>query len=275
MENDSKDILHKLSNIKNEYSLSILTLAEPILASASRAPTNGSRTSDISSDAYDNPSPESLEADLSHYKELFSKLRFSYLEQVTKEKFLRAIVGDPPLIVENQGNVELEANLAGVKAQLKCQKAEVLRIVEELESNELIQLQTTQLQNLPMSIRNLQESISALQASQIDSPNPSLALPLPATLFLLSEREEELALLEQQISTLQSTVPRKTRELERMESELKGLEMQKIASTTAAKEAQRRKEEGMGGIEDDLEERGRWYRAVSSGLKGMLDVGEP
>ncbi len=44
-------------------------------------------------------------------QELFSKLRFSYLEQVTKEKFIRAIVGDPPLVVEHQENVELEASL--------------------------------------------------------------------------------------------------------------------------------------------------------------------
>jgi hypothetical protein len=67
-------------------------------------------------------------------QELFSKLRFSYLEQVTKEKFLRAIVGDPPQIVEHQDNVELEAKLVDVKAELKAQKTEVSGMVEELEA---------------------------------------------------------------------------------------------------------------------------------------------
>lgn len=67
-------------------------------------------------------------------QELFSKLRFSYLEQVTKEKFLRAIVGDPPQIIEHQENVELEAQLVAVKADLKVQKEEVAGIVEELEA---------------------------------------------------------------------------------------------------------------------------------------------
>ena len=52
---------------------------------------------------------------------------------MTKEKFLRAIVGDPPLIVEHQENVELEAQLADVKALLKSQKSEVAEMVVELE----------------------------------------------------------------------------------------------------------------------------------------------
>ena len=66
-------------------------------------------------------------------QELFSKLRFSYLEQVTKEKFLRSIIGDPPLIVEPAENTELEAQLADVKVVLKEQKAAVAKMVVELE----------------------------------------------------------------------------------------------------------------------------------------------
>jgi hypothetical protein len=66
-------------------------------------------------------------------QELFTKLRLSYVEQVTKEKFLRAIVGDPPLFVEQQENIELEAQLAEAKAALKRQKTEVAELVAALE----------------------------------------------------------------------------------------------------------------------------------------------
>ena len=114
--------------ILQSQSLSIIRLSEPI--SASQPST---RTSDVSNSAFENPSPASLEADLTHYKELFSKLRFSYLEQVTKEKFLRAIVGDPPLVVEHTENIELEAQLAEVKSVLKAQKENVAEMVNELE----------------------------------------------------------------------------------------------------------------------------------------------
>jgi hypothetical protein len=43
--------------------LSIIKLSEPISATAT-----SHRTSDVSTSAFDNPSPASLEADLSHYK---------------------------------------------------------------------------------------------------------------------------------------------------------------------------------------------------------------
>ncbi|KAL8662478.1 MAG: hypothetical protein Q9168_008253, partial [Polycauliona sp. 1 TL-2023] len=125
--------------------LSIIRLSESISSNPPN-PTitpnnNPHRTSDISTSAlsnsetpFDQPTPSSLAADLSHYRDLFSKLRFSYLEQVTKEKFLRAIVGDPPLIVESSENVELEKQLAEIKAVLKMQKEDVGRLVEELEN---------------------------------------------------------------------------------------------------------------------------------------------
>lgn len=60
-------------------------------------------------------------------------MRFSYLEQVTKEKFLRSIVGDPPVIVGHNENIELEAQMAEVKAELKARKEEARVMIEEME----------------------------------------------------------------------------------------------------------------------------------------------
>ena len=60
-------------------------------------------------------------------------MRFSYVEQVTKEKFLRAIVGDPPLVVSHNENTELEMQLAEVKAELRSRKEEVRVMVEEMD----------------------------------------------------------------------------------------------------------------------------------------------
>ncbi|KAL9592189.1 MAG: hypothetical protein Q9179_006970, partial [Wetmoreana sp. 5 TL-2023] len=118
--------------------LSIIRLSESISSTPNPAHENSNtnahpRTSDISLDHEPSPTPASLAADASHYRDLFSKLRFSYLEQVTKEKFLRAIVGDPPLIVENAENIELESQLREIKVVLKEQKDMVARMVAELE----------------------------------------------------------------------------------------------------------------------------------------------
>jgi len=271
-----KDAQAELSELQRRE-LSIIRLSEPF--SVYNAPNVPKRSSDVSSDALENPSPAGLAADLSHYKELFSKLRFSYLEQVTKEKFLRAIVGDPPQIVEHQENVELEAQLLEVKVELKQQKTEVARMIEELEARgrelsrryESVTLRTARLSDLPTEITSLQETLINLRAQQVTpSTNPMLSMPLPATRNLLASKEAELNTLDQQLKALQNTLPRKKRERDTLERELKQLEMQKTGVVTAAKEARRRKEEGESGIGDELELKGRWYRSMETGLRELL-----
>lgn len=103
-------------------------------------------------------------------KELFSKLRFSYLEQVTKEKFLRAIVGDPPLIVGHTENVELEGQLAEVKAELKAQKEEARMMIEEMEkmSRDLAsrEWRTETKMSLVLTSKVLTDNLNVLQATR-------------------------------------------------------------------------------------------------------------
>lgn len=78
--------------------------------------------------------------------------------------------------------------------------------------------------------------------------------------------------MDRQLEQLKTAVPRKTKELERISTELQHTEAKRLASTTSAREAKRRKEEALGGAGDDLEDRGRWWRGVENGLKGMLGV---
>ncbi|PWY92889.1 hypothetical protein BO70DRAFT_306589 [Aspergillus heteromorphus CBS 117.55] len=258
--------------------LNILRISEPIFSpDAGSQPSPSKRRSDAST-IY-NPTPASLEADLTHYKELFSKLRFSYVEQVTKEKFLRAIVGDPPLVVGHNENVEMETQLAEVKAELRARKEEVRSMVEEMEKTgkELanryknVQLQITQLSSLPESIENLELTIADLREKQgIDTHgSSSQTLPLPATLSLLSEREAELAALDRQLAAVQNALPRKTREAEAVERELGVLERRKSEAIAQAQEVQRKKEEGES---DGLVEMGKWYRSAEEALKKLVGV---
>jgi hypothetical protein len=45
-----------------------------------------------------------------------------------------------------------------------------------------------------------------------------------------------------------------------------------LGSLAGAREAKRRKEEASGGVGDDMEERGRWWRGVEAGLRELLDI---
>ncbi|GLI76792.1 hypothetical protein PoHVEF18_005070 [Penicillium ochrochloron] len=279
---DPVAVLQKLEQEQGDLKkqLAIIRISEPISDVGGSNPSPSKRGSDVSISNLNDPTPASLEADLSHYKELFSKLRFSYLEQVTKEKFLRAIVGDPPLVVGHNENVELETQLAEVKAELKSRKEEARLMIEEMETmgRELarryknVEVQMAQLSTLPDSIENLESTIAGLRAKQVagmtsSDLRSSQNLPLPATMALLSEREAELAALNRQIAAVQNTLPRKTREAEAIERECTVLERRKIEAVTQAREAQRKKQQGES---DGLEEMGRWYRGAEETLKEMV-----
>ena len=77
--------------------------------------------------------PGTLLAELEHYRELFSQLRFSYLEQMTKEKFLRYVTEEPPAIHDADENAAREAELAGAKESLQRCKREVDATLAEID----------------------------------------------------------------------------------------------------------------------------------------------
>lgn len=167
-----------------------------------------------------------------------------------------------------------------MKLALKEHKAEIADTLQQLEAKgrdlslryEGVQLRTQSLASLPAEIEGLEASIEALRREQMPpSTKPELTLPLPDTVRLLEQREADLAALNAQLSQLQSSLPSRTRELEKLERELKPLETQKHGTVTAAKEARRRREDG-GGIGDELEERGRWLRASGQALNNMLET---
>ncbi|KAI0189464.1 hypothetical protein F4808DRAFT_34143 [Astrocystis sublimbata] len=277
-----EQILAELQALVAKQEITILKLSEPISTEIAQLQAQPQRTSDVSNSSLDATTPASLEADLTHYRELFAKLRFSYVEQVTKEKFIRAIVGDPPLIVSPQENVDLEKQNLEAKATLKALKTEVAEMVAELERKavdlskkyERIQTETTRLEELPDKLAELESAVGKLRSTQAEvlDPNPELNLPLAKTLDLVEAKKRQRDELDRQLEQLQNQVPRKRKELERLHAELIPLETKRQNSTAAAKEARRRKEAALGGVEDDLEERGRWYRAAEAGLKQMLEI---
>ncbi|KAF4124671.1 hypothetical protein GMORB2_5337 [Geosmithia morbida] len=268
--------------------MSILKLSEPIAAAV--ASTDGptreqqpQRTSDASNASLDVPTPSSLQADLEHYRELFAKLRFSYVEQVTKEKFIRAIVGDPPLIVTMQENLELEKENAAAKSELKALKLEVADMVADLERRarelsrryESITLETAQLRDLPGRSGELEDRIRELRdeaRETLGGGGPDQRLPLTKTLELVTGRKRVDQELGRELEALRAKVPRKRKEADRLHAELLPLEAKRQSSMAAAKEAQRRKEGSLGGAADDLEQRARWWRASEAILKQSLNL---
>ncbi|KAG6019434.1 hypothetical protein E4U19_007221 [Claviceps sp. Clav32 group G5] len=277
---DATQALEVLRRLQSKKEISIIKLRDTIIDPEEQG-SGRQRASDASNSLLHGPTPSSLEADLAHYAELFAKLRFSYVEQVTKEKFIRAIVGDPPLIVNAQDNLDLERENAQSKAQLKSLKQEMALMVAELEKRgrqlsqryESIQLDTIKLQEIPARSEELRGRIDGLRALQENADaDPSLNLPLAKTLCLVDRRKAEQQELERELEALQAKVPRKRKEAERLRAELGPLEAKLHTSSVAAREAQRRKEAALGGVADDLEQRARWWRASEDVLRQVLEL---
>ncbi|KAG5913921.1 hypothetical protein E4U61_006312 [Claviceps capensis] len=277
---DATQALEMLRRLQSKQEISIIKLRDTITDPEEQGGAR-QRASDVSNSLLDGPTPSSLEADLAHYTELFAKLRFSYVEQVTKEKFIRAIVGEPPLIVNAQDNLDLERENAQTKAQLKSLKQEMALMVAELEKRgrqlsqryESIHLDTIKLQEIPARSEELRGRIDGLRALQDNADaDPSLNLPLAKTLRLVDRRKAEQQELERELEALQAKVPRKRKEAERLQAELGPLEAKLHTSLVAAREAQRRKEAALGGVADDLEQRARWWRASEDVLRQVLEL---
>ena len=111
--------------------LSILSLSHPYLHPSSPTATT---TRDSNASTTTTTNPALLTADLSHYRDLFTKLRFSYVEQVTKERFLRALVANPPDFTDARENAELAESLKAEKEVLRAKKEEVRGLMEEMET---------------------------------------------------------------------------------------------------------------------------------------------
>jgi len=298
---DYAGTLAALREHQSTQPLSILTLAEPILSSTPQnhsdnaethdqfRPSDASSTTHNSSELDSHLTPSSLAADLTHYKDLFSKLRFSYLEQVTKEKYLRSIVGDPPLVVTHDDNLALEETLVGMKAEVKRRKQEVEQLVSEMESRarevaaryQSVSEGVRVLETVPREVQALKAEIDELKRmirekkggddarESNGSGDVRMNLSLEETAEALEEQRARNREIDEQIEALQRQLPAKTREFEKVDAQLVELEKKRNEATRLARDVRRRKEEGG---RDELEELGKWYRGSDIVLRGLLGV---
>ncbi|KAJ3025322.1 UNVERIFIED_CONTAM: hypothetical protein HDU68_007257 [Siphonaria sp. JEL0065] len=162
-----------------------------------------------------------MEAELTFHKELFSKLKFNFLEQTTKEQFLTRALAQPPQWCCPQEIAETERTIKDLKTHLKAYKKETEGARENLSalvdqvSNEHQQLLggRDQANNLLQRIEPLNNEIAEILRS-FD--------PEQKTLSELIAMNQELL---EPVQSLQSR-------LEALESELTASQAAKLAAET-------------------------------------------
>lgn len=201
---------------------------------------------------------------------------------------MRSIVGDPPLLVTPAENAELQQRLVVMKSELKAKKEECDALAIEMEGvardvavkYESVQGSMGDLDKLPVEIERLQleveevkrglaEKREVLGAKSGQDANPRMQMGLDATRAALEARREENRRLDEEIEELKRQMPAKMRECERAERELEEIEKRRNEVTRQARDVKRIREEGG---RDHVGERGKWYRAQETVMKGLLEI---
>ncbi|KAK5071950.1 hypothetical protein LTR64_004271 [Lithohypha guttulata] len=290
----ASQVLNDIYTQRQTAPLSILSLADPILnpepQTLPQTPSSQSQSqlsvSQNGSNATNTTilTPSTLAVDLEHYRDLFSKLRFSYLEQVTKEKYLKNLIGEPPTLATPEQNAQLEEKLVVMKAELQTKKRGVDALVVEMEQlareiaekYDIVEAGMRQLETLPREVEGLEQEVEELRRQLREkegemeiSSDPRMNLSLEETQMLVQEQRRRQEGLRGQLDTFERELPAKMRECEKAERELVEIETRRNEVTRTARDALRRKAEGK---PDLLEQQGRWYKSSEVVLKGLLGV---
>ncbi|EMR09329.1 hypothetical protein PNEG_02284 [Pneumocystis murina B123] len=188
------------------------------------------------------PSPNMVESDLKYFKELFSKLKFSYIEQETKERYLRAILDDPILVIENKDNLELEKKNMELKSLLKNTKESLNATCQNLEQTiskvcneyEIMIQQALEASDMLKEIEKMEAEIEELKDNE---QNAEQNLSLKDSLSLLSSQTAKSIKLKKDIKNYQTIYQHKKKQLEEATEEIRKSENEKQSCETFAKEA--------------------------------------
>ncbi|KAK9370189.1 hypothetical protein V1509DRAFT_616991 [Lipomyces kononenkoae] len=242
--------------------------------------------------------PAAIEVELKDFKELFSKLKVTYLEQETKETFLRVILdddeedpkGDPyerkDLKVWNIGQTDLdeaaERNV-GLKQALVEKKRALQKVSDEIadlvgevcDRYEILKKDVTEAEDMLRDMESMQVELQELERSEKDeNQNVHQTLPLKETLDLYENLKAQEMGLDNDIRELAEVIiPEKKSELEKLATELVNLsEMKKRIDEVAKLAIEERQIEIKHGKIVAKENIGRWYSNVLYILSRLLSI---
>ncbi|KTW29103.1 uncharacterized protein T551_02377 [Pneumocystis jirovecii RU7] len=225
----------------------------------------------------DIPDPNVVESDLKYFKELFSKLKFSYIEQETKERYLRAILDDPILVVEHKDNIELEKKNMELKSHLKNRKENVDETCKELEQiisrvcndYETTIQQAVEADHMLKEIEKMEAEIKELKDSE---KNQEQNLPLKDSLSLLSTQTKKSSTLKKDIDQFQAIYECKKKQLKETIDEVKKRENEKQHCEAFAKEAIHTRQLSTMNKKYRKEHSGLWYQSLLDLQTTLLQI---
>ncbi|CAN6674741.1 hypothetical protein TRVA0_063S00298 [Trichomonascus vanleenenianus] len=233
-----------------------------------------------------NPDPTLIPQELQKHIEQFNKLKVAYLEQETKEKFLRDIITDPPVLVEQENVQQIEHENRLKKGSLKERKSQVAELQHQLDSlgreacaeYSFLKEKVDDAKRMTREMDQMEAEIEALtqQQKELELPeydDPDMSLPVVELNSLAGEYEKQAAEIAKTLSDLvQNAIPGTTAEMEQLEKEVQSLQKEKEVAEAQAKELVRIREIELKAGQRDNEATASWYRAMIAVVQKALRV---
>lgn len=243
-----------------------------------------------------NPLPQLIDKDIEFQRENFYNLKLAYLEQETKEKFVRAVVSDPPLVIEASDIGRIEAENNAKKEGLKRQKQECKDMQRELEElsrqvcvdyGEVVGAKREAALRMMAEMEVMREEIGELEAkhAQLRFPedeadassgaakDPELMLPLESIKELIGEYNEGVKTAG--LGPLAAELEQKADELAASKRAIEDLSDAHKRVQKSAQETVKMREQGLKRGLEEKEATAKWYRnmlVIFSKATGVSDL---
>ncbi|KAJ1970021.1 hypothetical protein H4R35_005991, partial [Dimargaris xerosporica] len=216
--------------------------------------------------------PAAVEAELSYYNELFGKLKFNYLEQATKERFIRDLMQEPPLVIDQEDIQELEAGNVEHKQRLKQRKGEMQRHSEQLTrlaGNMVaaycqVKNDFAAVPDLLREIRDLESQIQCLEAED----DSAQKLTIQESQAKLNEQLAHLAAMSTEIDEHKARLAVLNQAVQEHQDQVQNLESECKSASYFANEAQRLAQTQNPQIQTMYQ----WYKDARETLTGLFGI---
>ncbi|KAJ3011383.1 hypothetical protein HKX48_006862 [Thoreauomyces humboldtii] len=215
--------------------------------------------------------PKNVEAEFLFHKDLLMKLKFLWVEQKTKEGFLRRALDIPAREPSAAENAELDNRDAPEKALLKQKKASCAQKRADFKQLTVSTWSThAELATQEATARQALQEFDVIDTESPQVPSGPLGPSTEATELekLVAEQAAELAEQEEQAEHWKSTHERHSSKTATAESEMGRLRKRYGEADAASAEAVRISKSK----DPQLEELGKWYREQTALLKHVQGI---
>ncbi|KAH8554740.1 hypothetical protein BGW37DRAFT_208685 [Umbelopsis sp. PMI_123] len=219
--------------------------------------------------------PKSFNIVLNFYKEHFAKLKFNYLEQETKDRFLKSLLKDPSVVIEQADNWELDRQNSEEKQKLKAGKLETSTLQREIATvGKTLNDAITDLKHKVDKTESVFAEINEMEAeltkmSQEADKHSKLTVEEAKT--IIDHQTEAFQNISNEMEKRRDAISELSWKIENLEHEIEQLEAQKFTAEAYAADAVRMANKRDPTVEDLT----KWYLsivAICNNLYGLQDI---